>query len=339
MTDTVVLPAADAVTEGQVDPYLDLEAEIKRLRQEKNAVILAHYYQDPEIQDIADFVGDSLDLSRKAASTDADVIIFCGVRFMAEVAKILNPSKLVLLPDAEAGCSLEDSCQPDEFRAFREKHPDHVAISYINCSADVKALSDIICTSSNAEAIIHSIPKDQPILFAPDKHLGAYLARKCGREITLWPGTCLVHDQFSERELVKLKTRHADAMVAAHPECPEAILKYADHVGSTKGILDYVINDPHDTFIVATEQHIIHQMEKGAPGKTFIAAPGADGTCNCANCPFMEMNTMEKLYLALLNEAPRVELPEDLRKKAQEPLNKMMKLSPPPVKQAQAAAE
>jgi quinolinate synthase len=337
MTDTVVLPTADAVTGAQIDPYLDLEAEINRLREEKDAVILAHYYQDPDIQDIADFVGDSLDLSRKAASTDADVIVFCGVRFMAEVAKILNPSKLVLLPDAEAGCSLEDSCPPDEFRAFREKHPDHIAISYINCSADVKALSDIICTSSNAEAIIRSLPEDQPILFAPDQHLGGWLAKKCDREITLWPGSCIVHDQFSERELVKLKTRHADAMVAAHPECPESILKYADHVGSTKGILDFVTNDPHDTFIVATEQHIFHQMEKSAPGKTFIAAPGADGTCSCASCPFMELNTMEKLYLALLNESPRVELPEELRKKAQAPLNRMMELSPPA--QAQAAAE
>ena len=335
--NTVVLPDRSAKGLSAIDPTVDLWDEIDRLRREKNAVILAHYYQDGEIQDIADFVGDSLDLSRKAASTDADVIVFCGVRFMAEVAKILSPQKTVLLPDALAGCSLEDSCPPDAFRRFREEHPDHVALTYINCSAEVKAMSDVIVTSSNAEYIVNQIPKDKPILFSPDKHLGAFLARKTGREMTLWPGSCIVHERFSEHELVKLKAVHPTARVAAHPECPDPILRHADHIGSTRSILDYVLKAPDKEFIVATERHIIHQMEKAAPGKVFIPAPGADGGCSCADCPFMELNTMEKLYLSLVNMAPRIELPEDLRRRALLPLQRMLEMSPPPVPSTKAA--
>ncbi|MCH7864916.1 MAG: quinolinate synthase NadA [Proteobacteria bacterium] len=336
--ETIIGPDAQALTESKLDPRLDPWTEIDRLRREKNAVILAHYYQDGEIQDLADFVGDSLDLSRKAAATDADMIVFCGVRFMAEVAKILSPDKTVLLPDADAGCSLEETCQPDDFARFRAAHPDHIAITYINCSAAVKAQSDIIVTSSNAEYIIGQLPEHQPILFAPDKHLGAYLARKTGREMVLWDGTCIVHDQFSARELVKLKTKHPHAPVAAHPECHQAILDQADHVGSTRSILDFVLSAPDEEFIIATERHIIHQMEKAAPGKTFLPALGADGSCNCAACPFMEMNTLEKTYLAMLNGAPRVEIPEDLRLRALKPLEKMLEMSPPKRQVSQAAA-
>jgi quinolinate synthase len=335
--DTVVLPGRTARGESAIDPTLDLWEEIERLRREKNAVILAHYYQDGEIQDLADFVGDSLDLSRRAADTKADVIVFCGVRFMAEVAKILSPTKTVLLPDALAGCSLEDSCRPEPFRKFREAHPDHTAVTYINCSAEVKAMSDVIVTSSNAEHIIRQLPQDKPILFAPDRHLGAYLARKTGREMTLWPGSCIVHEKFSEHELVKLMAAHPEAKVAAHPECPEPVLAHAHHVGSTRSILDYVLASPNREFIVATERHIIHQMEKAAPGKVFLPAPGADGGCSCADCPFMELNTIEKLYLALVNMAPRIELPEDLRLKALKPLQRMLEMSPPPAKKPQAA--
>lgn len=334
--ETVILPDAGMTKESDLDPMLDPWAEIERLRREKNAVILAHYYQDGEIQDLADFVGDSLDLSRRAAATDADMIVFCGVRFMAEVAKILSPEKTVVLPDADAGCSLEDACPPADFARFRAAHPDHIAITYINCSAEVKALSDIIVTSSNAEHIINQLPEHQPILFAPDKHLGAYLARKTGREMTLWNGTCIVHDRFSARELVKLKTDHPDALVAAHPECHQGILDHADHVGSTRSILEYVLGAREKEFIIATERHIIHQMEKAAPGKTFIPAPGADGSCNCADCPFMELNTLEKMYLAMVNESPRIEISEDLRVRALKPLEKMLEMSPParPVSQA-----
>ena len=337
MIKTVIIPDGVALKETDLDPKLDLWAEIERLRREKNAVILAHYYQDAEIQDMADFVGDSLDLSRKAATTDADMIVFCGVRFMAEVAKILNPEKTVVLPDADAGCTLEDACQPEDFARFRAEHPDHIAITYINCSAEVKALSDIIVTSSNAEYIINQLPKDQPILFAPDRHLGAYLASKTGREMTLWDGTCIVHDRFSTRELVKLKAVHPGALIAAHPECPEGLLGHADHIGSTQSILDFVLAAPGKEFIVATERHIIHQMEKAAPEKTFLAAPGADGSCSCADCPYMEMNTLEKTYLAMANEAPRVEIPEDLRLRALKPLEKMLEMSPPAGAITQAA--
>src|SRR6188508_3863758 len=255
---------------------LDLRAEIDRLRKDRNAVILAHYYQKPEIQDLADFVGDSLDLSRKAADTDAEVIAFCGVRFMAETAKVLSPDKIVVLPDMEAGCSLEDSCPPEQFKAFREAHPDHIALTYINCSAEVKALSDIIVTSSSAETILAQIPKEQKIIFGPDKNLGGWLARKTGREMLLWPGVCIVHEAFSETELLKLQAKHPAAPIAAHPECPPYILDHADYVGSTSGILAFAAAMEGDTLIVATEPHIIHQMEKAAPNKHFIGAPGAD---------------------------------------------------------------
>jgi len=330
LIDTIVLPDRNARIAAAIDPTLDLEAEIERLRREKNAVILAHYYQDGEIQDLADFVGDSLDLSRKAAATDADVIVFCGVRFMAEVAKILSPQKTVLLPDADAGCSLEESCRAEDFRRFREQHPDHVAITYINCSAEVKALSDIIVTSSNAEHIVRQIPEDKPILFSPDRHLGAYIKRRTGRDnMLLWNGICVVHERFSERELLRLKERHPQAKITAHPECPDGILAHADHVGSTRAMLEYVLNTPAKEFIVATEQHLIHQMQKAAPSKVFIPAPGADGTCDCARCPFMALNTIEKLYLAFLNMAPRVEIPEDLRVRALKPLQRMLEMSPP----------
>lgn len=329
MSDTVILPNASAPTLATIDPHLDIEAEIQRLRREKNAVILAHYYQEGEIQDLADFVGDSLDLSRKAAATDADMIVFCGVRFMAEVAKVLSPEKTVVIPDAEAGCSLEDSCQAEAFKAWRDAHPDHISLTYINCSAEVKALSDVIVTSSSAEHIINNLPKDQPILFAPDRHLGAYMQRKTGREMVLWPGTCIVHEQFSAREITRLKSQHPGAMVAAHPECPESILEVSDHVGSTSQILSFVHDNPAQEFIVATEQHIIHQMQKDSPNKTFLAAPGADGGCNCANCPYMALNTMEKMYLAMLNEAPAITLDEDLRLRAKKSLDRMLELAPP----------
>jgi quinolinate synthase len=306
---------------------LDLRAEIDRLRKERNAVILAHYYQKPEIQDLADFVGDSLDLSRKAASTGADVIAFCGVRFMAETAKILSPEKIVVLPDMDAGCSLEDSCPPEQFRAFREAHPDHIALSYINCSAAVKALSDIIVTSSSAETILNQLPKDQKIIFGPDKHLGGYLNRKMGRDMLLWPGVCIVHEAFSETELLKLKAQNPGAPVLAHPECPPHIIDHADHVGSTKSILDYALASPSETMIVATEPHIIHQMEKAAPHKNFIGAPGADGNCNCNMCPYMALNTMEKLYVSLRDLEPRIELPEELRLAAKKSLDRMLDMA------------
>src|SRR6188768_1300020 len=248
---------------------LDLLAEIQRLKKERNAVILAHYYQKPEIQDLADFVGDSLDLSRKAAATDAEVIAFCGVRFMAETAKILSPEKIVILPDMDAGCSLEDSCPPDQFAAFRAAHPDHIALTYINCSTEVKALSDIIVTSSSAEKILSQIPMEQKIIFGPDKNLGGYLTRTLGRDMLLWPGVCIVHEAFSETELLKLKEQHPGAPIAAHPECPPHILDHADYVGSTRGILDFAKSFPGQTLIVATEPHIIHQMEKALPDKQF----------------------------------------------------------------------
>jgi len=328
MTSTAVLESRDAAAHS-VDPFMDLKGEINRLRRERNAVILAHYYQDGDIQDIADFVGDSLDLSRKAAATDADVIVFCGVKFMSEVAKILSPQKTVLLPDLTAGCSLEESCQPDAFTAFRAKYPDHMALTYINCSAEVKALSDIIVTSSNAEYIINQIPKDQPILFAPDRYLGGYLARKTGRDMLLWPGTCIVHEQFSEKELVRLMAENPGAPVVSHPECPAHILEMSDHIGSTSSILNYVLNSDADTFIIGTEPNLIHQMEKAAPGKTFIGMPGADGNCNCNVCPFMAKNTLEKLYRCLHDMTPRIEMDEELRKAALKPLQRMLDMSPP----------
>jgi quinolinate synthase len=306
---------------------LDLRTEIDRLRKERNAVLLAHYYQTPEIQDIADFVGDSLDLSRKAQATDADVIAFCGVRFMAETAKILSPEKIVVLPDMDAGCSLEDSCPPDQFRAFREAHRDHIALTYINSSAEVKALSDIIVTSSSAETILKQIPLSQKIIFGPDKHLGGYLARKTGRDMLLWPGVCIVHEAFSETELIKLKAQHPGAPVLAHPECPPHIIDHADYVGATSGILKHALESPSDLIIVATEPHIIHQMQKDAPHKTFIGAPGADGNCNCNMCPYMALNTTEKLYVALRDLQPRIEIAEPLRLAAKKSLDRMLEMA------------
>jgi quinolinate synthase len=305
----------------------DLIDEIMKLKKERNAVILAHYYQRPELQDIADFVGDSLELSKKAAATDADVIAFCGVKFMADTAKILSPQKIVVLPDLKAGCSLEDSCPPDKFKAFRAAHPNHIAITYINCSTEVKALSDIIVTSSSAEKILSQLPLDQKIIFGPDKHLGGYIARKTGRDMLLWPGVCIVHEAFSETELVKLKAQHPGAPVAAHPECPPHIIDHADYVGSTSGILQYAKDMPGNTLIVATEPHIIHQMELAIPGKLFIGAPGADGNCNCNICPYMALNTMEKLYVALRDLEPRIEIEEGLRLAAKKSLDRMLEMA------------
>ena len=305
----------------------DLLEEIGRLRVERKAVILAHYYQRPELQDLADFVGDSLELSKKAAETDAEVIAFCGVKFMAETAKILSPDKIVVLPDMAAGCSLEDSCPPGKFKAFREAHPDHIALTYINCSTEVKALSDVIVTSSSAETILAQIPRDQKIIFGPDRHLGGYLNRKFDRDMLLWPGVCIVHEAFSERELLKLKALHPDAPVAAHPECPPHIIDHADYVGSTSGILQFAKTFPGDTLIVATEPHIIHQMEKAIPGKNFIGAPGADGNCNCNICPYMALNTLEKLYVALRDLQPRIEIEEGLRLAAKKSLDAMLAMA------------
>lgn len=306
---------------------LDLRAEIDRLRKDRKAVILAHYYQKPEIQDLADFVGDSLELSRKAAATDAEVIAFCGVKFMAETAKILNPEKIVVLPDMDAGCSLEDSCPPEKFRAFREAHPDHIALTYINCSTEVKALSDVIVTSSSAETILAQIPPEQKIIFGPDRHLGGYLNRKFGREMLLWPGVCIVHEAFSETELLKLMAQNPGAPVAAHPECPPTIVDHADYVGSTSGILQFARTFPGNTLIVATEPHIIHQMQLALPEKTFIGAPGADGNCNCNICPYMALNTLEKLYIALRDLTPRVEIEESLRLDAKKSLDAMLAMA------------
>jgi quinolinate synthase len=324
---TPALPPRPAPPDiASIDPRLNLEEEIRKLKRQKRAVLLAHYYQEEEIQELADFVGDSLDLSRKAQAAEADIIAFAGVRFMAETAKILNPGRKVVLPDYEAGCSLENSCPPEAFRAWREQHPGAVSLTYINCSAAVKALSDIIVTSSNAEKIVASIPLEKEILFAPDRHLGAFLVKKTGRPMTLWPGTCIVHEQFSEREIVRLKAEHPDALLAAHPECPDAILKYADHVGSTRSILSYVTTAPGTKFLIATEEGIIHQMKKLAPDRTYIPVP-ADNGCQCNECPFMKLNTLEKLYLCLRDERPEITFPEELRRAAEKPLLRMLELS------------
>ncbi|WP_309751898.1 quinolinate synthase NadA [Novosphingobium sp.] len=306
---------------------VDIRAEIERLRKDRNAVILAHYYQKPEIQDLADYIGDSLELSKKAAATDAEVIAFCGVKFMAETAKILAPEKIVVLPDLDAGCSLEDSCPPEKFAQFRKANPDHIALTYINCSTEVKALSDVIVTSSSAETILAQIPKDQKIIFGPDRHLGGYLSRKFDREMLLWPGVCIVHEAFSETELLKLKAQHPGAPVAAHPECPPHIIDHADYVGSTSGILQFAKTFPGDTLIVATEPHIIHQMELAIPNKQFIGAPGADGQCACNICPYMALNTLEKLYLALRDLKPRIEIEEGLRLQAKKSLDRMLEMA------------
>ncbi len=316
------------LTEKDIDPTLDLEAEIKRLKTEMNAVILAHYYQEDELQEIADFVGDSLDLSRKAAESKADVIVFCGVKFMAEVAKILSPQKLVLVPDMKAGCSLEDSCPPVEFKKFRRSHPDHIALTYINCSAEIKALSDIIVTSSSAEVIINQLPKEQKIIFAPDKYLGAYLNAKTGRDMLLWQGTCIVHEQFSEKELVKLKTRHGAARVIAHPECPPEILRHAEYVGSTSNLIKFAREHAPAEFIVLTEPGILYQMKKNNPESIFYDVPGQEGACAwCNACPFMKLNTLEKLYLAMRNRAPEILVPEDVRVGAKRSLDRMLEMS------------
>jgi len=317
-------PAAPDIS--SIDPRLDLEAEIRALKRQKNAVLLAHYYQEEAIQDLADFVGDSLDLARRAQASEASLIAFAGVRFMAETAKILNPNRKVVLPDYEAGCSLEDSCPPDAFRAWREEHPGAVSLTYINCSAAVKSLSDIIVTSSNAEKIVRSVPLDKEILFAPDRHLGAFLSKTLQRPMTIWPGACIVHEQFSEREIVRLKVQHPNAKLAAHPECPEPILAHADHVGSTRSILNYVTTAPFKTFLIATEEGIIHQMKKLAPDREFIPVPPDNG-CRCNECPFMKLNTLEKLYLCLRDERPEIVLPEEMRLAAEKPLLRMLELS------------
>lgn len=309
-----------------IDVGVDLEEEIFKLKEEMNAVILAHYYQESEIQDLADFVGDSLDLARKAKSTSADVIVFAGVHFMAETAKILNPNKLVLLPDLEAGCSLADSCPAPLFKAFREKHPDHVAITYINCIAAVKALSDIICTSTNAEKIIRQIPENKPILFSPDRNLGKYLSKKTGREMILWDGTCIVHETFSERKIIDLLTQHPESKLIAHPECEDALLNRADFIGSTSMLLKYVQENEAKSFIVATEAGIIHQMKLLAPDKEYIPAP-PEKNCNCNECPFMKKNTLEKLYLCMKNKTPRIRMDAELMSKALLPIERMLEMS------------
>lgn len=309
-----------------VDVRLDLFAEIERLKKEKNAIVLAHYYQEPDIQDVADYIGDSLGLSQQAAKTDADIIVFAGVHFMAETAKILSPQKKVLLPDLKAGCSLADSAPPELFRKFKEKHPDHLVISYINCSAGIKALSDIICTSSNAEKIIDSLPKDQPIIFAPDRNLGGYLAKKTGRDMLLWNGACMVHEIFSLEKITKLKIRHPKAKVIAHPECEAAVLDIADYIGSTTGLLNFSKKDDAKEYIVVTETGILHQMQKENPAKTFIPAP-PNNACACNDCPHMKLNTLEKLYLCMEFEQPEITMNEQLRIAAKKPIERMLEIS------------
>ena len=305
---------------------VDLEREIQELKRHHNAVILAHYYQESEIQDVADFVGDSLALAQAAAKTQADVIVFCGVHFMAETAKILNPTRRVLLPDLKAGCSLSDRCPPAAFRAFKEKHPEHFVVSYVNSSAAVKAMSDVICTSSNAVKIVNQVPRDRQTLFAPDQHLGRYVMKQTGRDMVLWPGSCIVHEIFSEKRLVQLKVQHPDAEVVAHPECEEAVLRHADFIGSTKGLLDHVLQSPKREFIVVTEAGILHQMKRGAPDKLFIPAP-PDNDCSCNECPYMRLNTLEKLHRCMRDGTPELTLPADLQIAALSPLRRMLEWS------------
>lgn len=309
-----------------LDPTIDLFAEIERLKKEKNAIILAHYYQEPDIQDVADFIGDSLQLAQQAEKTKAGIIVFAGVHFMAETAKILNPSKKVLLPDLKAGCSLADSAPPELFAKFKEKYSGHVVISYINCSAGIKALSDIICTSSNAQKIVDSLPKDQPIIFAPDKNLGAYLIKKTGRDMVLWNGACMVHEIFSLEKITKLKVRHPNAKVIAHPECEEAVLRVADFIGSTTGLLKYTQQDSAKEFIVVTESGILHQMQKASPEKTFIPGPPTNN-CACNDCPHMKLNTLEKLYLCMEYETPEITMDEEIRLAAKKPIDRMLQIS------------
>ena len=309
-----------------IDPTIDLFKEIEKLKREKNAVLLAHYYQDADIQDVADYIGDSLGLAQYAAKTDADIIVFAGVHFMAETAKILNPTRKVLLPDLNAGCSLADSAPAPLFKAFKDKHPDHVVVSYVNCSAEIKALSDIICTSSNAMKIIESIPENQPIIFAPDKNLGAYLNKKTGRNMLLWNGACMVHEIFSLEKIIKLKMRHPYAKVLAHPECEDAVLRVADYIGSTTQILRYAVQDEGQEYIVATETGILHQMQKDAPHKTFIPAP-PDNSCACNDCPHMKLNSLEKVYLCMEYETPELTMPESLRMAALKPIERMLDIS------------
>lgn len=304
----------------------DLFEAIQSLKKKLNAVVLAHYYQDPDIQDVADYIGDSLELSRRAASTNADVIVFAGVHFMAETAKILNPDKLVLLPDLNAGCSLADTCPPDAFAAFKAAHPGHLVISYINCSAAIKAMSDIICTSSNAVKIVSQIPKDQPIIFAPDRNLGRYVMEQTGREMVLWQGACIVHENFSEKKIVQLKIAHPEAEIIAHPECEPPVLRHANYIGSTSALLKYSHESSSQEFIVATEPGIIHQMQKQQPKKRFIPAPPTN-SCACNECPFMRLNTLEKLYLAMENRAPEITLPEETRIAAWRPIQRMLEMS------------
>ena len=321
---TTVLPRRN-VPQTDVPP-LDLFEAIQALKQELNAVILAHYYQEPDIQDVADYIGDSLGLSRQAASTKADVIVFAGVHFMAETAKILNPDKLVLLPDLAAGCSLADSCPPVEFAAFKAAHPDHLVISYINCTAEIKALSDIICTSSNAVQIVRQIPEEQPIIFAPDRNLGRYVMAQTGRELVLWQGSCIVHETFSEKKIVQLKIAHPEAEAIAHPECEPAVLRHASYIGSTTALLKYCQQSTASTFIVATEPGIIHQMQKQTPDKHFIPAPPINN-CSCNECPYMRLNTLEKLYWAMENRAPQITMSENIRLAALQPIQRMLAMS------------
>lgn len=320
------LPIAGRSSEKAIDPTLDLEAEVARLKKEKNAVILAHYYQDDDVQDLADFIGDSLQLAQAAAKTEADVICFAGVHFMAETAKILNPDRIVVVPDMEAGCSLASGAPAEKIAAWKARHPGSVLVSYINCSAAVKALSDYIVTSSNAEKIVSQIPEGQTVLFAPDKNLGGFINKKLGRNMILWPGTCIVHDTFSERKIAGLKTRHPDALLLAHPECDDVVLKMADYVGSTTGILKYATASAASTFIVATEPGILHQMKKAAPDKTFVPAP-PEANCACNECPHMKKNTLEKVYLSLRDLDPRLEMDPALLRAARVPIDRMLQLS------------
>lgn len=312
--------------EKEIDPTLDLFEEISHLKKEKNAVILAHYYQDADIQDIADFIGDSLGLAQQAEKTNADIILFAGVHFMAETAKILNPNKKVLIPDLKAGCSLADSCPPDSFSKFKAQHPNHIVATYINCTADIKALSDVIVTSSNAKQIIESYPKEQPIIFAPDKNLGAYINKVTGRNMLLWDGSCMVHEIFSLEKIVKLKAQHPKALLIAHPECEANLLEIADFIGSTTALLNFSKKSEANEFIVATETGILHQMQKSCPEKTFIPAP-PNNTCACNDCPHMKLNTLEKIYIALKYEQPEILMDKALIEKAKKPITKMLELS------------